>query len=68
MKRIVKLNFLQNNEIFKILGMSDPEEHFRRSLGKDYQKLNQQSPVEPLAKQILEANVSGKSKRSTFNH
>lgn len=39
-------------------GMSDPEEHFRRSLGKDYQKLNQQSPVEPLAKQILEANVS----------
>ncbi|GAB1600260.1 putative uncharacterized protein DDB_G0277255 [Argonauta hians] len=26
-------------------GMCDPEEHFRRSLGKDYKKLNCQSPV-----------------------
>lgn len=47
-------------------GMSDPEEHFRRSLGKDYQKFNQQqqqqqqqpSPVESLTKQILEQSVS----------
>ncbi|XP_029633410.1 putative uncharacterized protein DDB_G0277255 isoform X1 [Octopus sinensis] len=39
-------------------GMCDPEEHFRRSLGKDYKKLNRQSPVPMTRTKITDSVAS----------